>query len=83
MDTCRVIEGQAWRSEGTEVNYFNPVYGPWPWAGNFFERPLKHWRLQATISHGPIAFVPEGSFLDRYVTLNCGIRIERKEKCAR
>ena len=41
MDVCRVIEGRAWRSEGTEANHFNPVYGSWPWAGNFFERSLK------------------------------------------
>jgi hypothetical protein len=40
----------------------------------FFLRPLKRWSLQATISHKPIAFVPEGSSLDRCVTLNCGIR---------
>ncbi len=34
----------------------------------------KDWSLQATISHRPIAFVPEGSSLDRCLTLNCGIR---------
>jgi hypothetical protein len=67
-----VIEGRAWRSEGTEANNFNAVYGAWPWAGNFFKRPLKHWSLQATISHRPIALVPEGWSLDRCVILNCG-----------
>ncbi len=41
-DTCRVIEGRARRSEGTEANNFKAVYGAWPWAGNFFKRPLKH-----------------------------------------
>jgi hypothetical protein len=41
----------------------------------FFKHPLKHWSLQATISHKPVAFVPEGSSLDRLVTLNCGRRV--------
>ncbi len=75
-DTCRVIEGRARRSEGTEANNLKAVYGAWPWAGNFFKRPLKLRSLQATISHRPIAFVPEGSSLDRCVPLKCGIRDE-------
>jgi hypothetical protein len=37
---------------------------------------LGHWSLQATISHRPIVFVPEGSSLDRCVTLNRGIHAE-------
>jgi hypothetical protein len=76
-----VIEGRSLEERRHRSEPFNPVYGPW--AGNFFERSLKHWRLQDTISNRPIAFVAEGSSVDRYVTLNCGIRIERKEKCAR
>ena len=67
---------RAWRSEGTEANNFKAVYGAWPWTGSFFKRPLKNESLQATISHRPIAFVPEGSSLDRCVTLKCGIRDE-------
>jgi hypothetical protein len=63
------VEERRHRSE-----QFNAVYGAWPWAGSFFLRPLKRWSLQASISHRPIAFVPEGSSLDRFVTLNCGIR---------
>ena len=57
-------QGASWRSEGTEANNFNAVYGAWPWAGDFFKRPLKRWRLQATITTNLFAFVPEGSFLD-------------------
>ena len=38
-----------------------------------FKRPLKHWSLQAAINQRHIAFAPEGSSLDRCVTLNCVI----------
>ena len=67
-----MIDGRAWRSEGTEANNFKAVYGACPGLAIFFKRPLKHWSLQATISHRPIALVPEGSSLDRCVILNCG-----------
>jgi hypothetical protein len=46
-----------------------------PGLAIFFKRPLKHWSLLAAITHRRIAFVPEGSFLDRSVTLNCRIRV--------
>jgi hypothetical protein len=38
------VEERRHRSE-----QFNAVYGAWPWAGDFFKRPLKHWSLQAAI----------------------------------
>ena len=44
------------------------VYGAWPWAANFFQASAKALELQATISHRPIAFVPESSSLGRCVT---------------
>jgi hypothetical protein len=43
----------------------------------FFRRPLKHWRLQAAINQRPIVFAPEGLPLDRCITLNRRIRVER------
>jgi hypothetical protein len=33
----RVIEGRVWRSEGTEANNFNAVYGAWPLGWQLFQ----------------------------------------------
>ncbi len=76
-DTCRVIEGRARRSEGTEANNFKARLWCLALGWQIFRASAKAARsLQATISHRPIAFVPEGSSLDRCVPLKCGIRDE-------
>jgi hypothetical protein len=77
MDTFIAIERRAWRSEDTEANNFNAVCGAWPWANNFFGRPLLHWSLQFAISQRPIVFAPEGLALASCVTLNRAIRSNR------
>jgi len=46
----------------------------------FFKRPLKHWNLQGRHQPQTYAFVPEGSFFDRCVTLNWEIR-DNKRGC--
>jgi|GEM_PF-1550535 hypothetical protein len=58
------IEGRAWRSEGTETNSFNGVFGAWLVTGIFPRRSLYKLSLQAAPRHRPIAFAPEGSPFD-------------------
>jgi hypothetical protein len=38
---CVLSERQAWRSEGTEANTFNAVYGTWFRANSFPGSPLE------------------------------------------
>jgi hypothetical protein len=64
------IEGRAWRSEGTETNSFNDVFGAWLCARMVPTRLLHKLSLPAASSHRPIAFAPERSSLDRCLLLN-------------
>jgi hypothetical protein len=41
------IEGRAWRSEGTETNSFNDVFGAWLCGRIFFTQLLHKLSLQA------------------------------------
>src|SRR6266849_8737991 len=56
------IEGRARRSEGTETNSFNAVFGAWL-AARIFPRCSLH--KPAAPGQRPIAFALEGSPLDR------------------
>jgi hypothetical protein len=64
------IEGRAWRSEGTETNSFNDVFGAWLGARILPRRSLHKFSLQAASSYRSIAFAPQGSSLDRCLSLN-------------
>jgi hypothetical protein len=64
------IERRAWRSEGTEANSFNDVFGAWLCARMVLTGLLHKLSLQTASSHRPIAFAPEGSSLDRCLPLN-------------
>jgi hypothetical protein len=59
--------GASLRSEGTETNSFNIVFGVWLATRNFLGRSLHKPSLRAAPRHRPIAFAPEGSPLDRSI----------------
>jgi hypothetical protein len=59
-----VIEGQAWKSEGTETNCCNAVLGAWLDVRIPPRRLLRKFDSQAAPSHRPVAFTLEGLPLD-------------------
>lgn len=68
MDSYALIEGRAWRGEGTETNNSTPSLMPGSGLTIFFGVRCKNRDCRLLQAAGLFAFAPEGSLLDRRIT---------------
>ena len=67
-------QGRVRRSEGTEANNFNAVWGGWSGARNLSRESSAPLGIAGAPSHWPMAFALETRCLDSHSFLNCVVR---------